>query len=107
MAAVEALGHPQDRGERAHRLSLSGPESGEFCVRLAWHAATVVPGNQSDRFNLVRRKAAQVAVLHEVIRMPVMAGETDVRADVVEQGGVLEPFALAVAQAVHVPGLVE
>ena len=37
----------------------------------------------------------------------MMAGVADEPADVVEQGGVLEPFAFAVSQPVHGPGLVE
>ena len=52
-------------------------------------------------------EAAQIAVLDQVIRVPVMTLVADVHADVVQQRAVLEPVALAIAEAVHAARLIE
>src|SRR5215468_468058 len=49
----------------------------------------------------------KVAVLDQVIRMLVMAGIADVRAQVVHQRRILEPLALAISQAMNRTGLLE
>ena len=62
---------------------------------------------QRDDLDLLRIEPAQVAVLDQVIRMPVMALVADVDADVVQQRAVLQPLALAIAELVHRPRLIE
>ena len=57
--------------------------------------------------DLLGLEAAQVAVLDQVVRMAVMLLVADVVADVVQEARILEPLALAVAEAVNPLGLVE
>jgi hypothetical protein len=67
----------------------------------------MVARDERYRLDFVGFESAQIAVLHQVIRVLVMAFIADVHADVMEDGRVLEPFALAVGQAVDGAGLVE
>jgi len=48
-------------------------------------AAAVIPRHQCHHLDLIRMKAAQIAVLDQVVGMFVMAGEADVATDVVHQ----------------------
>ena len=67
----------------------------------------MVAGDQRDGFDLVGLEAAQIAVLDQVVRVLVVPLVADVDADVVQQGRVFEPLALAVGQAVNAARLVE
>ena len=69
--------------------------------------AAVIAGDQRDDLDLVGLEAAQVAVLDQVVRMAMMPLVADVVADVVQEARVLEPLALAIAEAVHALGVVE
>ena len=60
----------------------------------------MVAGDERDRFDFVRLEAAEIAVLDQVVRVLVVPLVADVHADVVEDRRVLEPFALAIGQAV-------
>ena len=67
----------------------------------------MIARDQCDALDLLRTEAAERPVLDEIVRVPVVAIETDMGADVVQDAGVLEPIALAIAQPVHGPRLVE
>ena len=67
----------------------------------------MIAGDQGDGFDLFGREPAEVTVLDEVVRMPVVPVVADVHADVVQQRCVLEPVALTIGQAVRRSSLVE
>jgi hypothetical protein len=104
---IEALRQPQNRRQRAHGAPGATGQLREAIVLALRRRLTMIARDEGDRLDLVGFEAAEVAVLHEVIRVFVMALVADVDADVVEDRGVLEPFPLAVGQAVNRAGLVE
>ena len=67
----------------------------------------MIARQQRDNLDLLRIEAAQLAVLDQIVRVPVVPLVADVHAGVVEQGAVFEPLALAVAELVDRAGLVE
>lgn len=67
----------------------------------------MVPRDERNHLDFVRLKASQVAVLDQVVRMPMMAREADEAADVVQHRRVLQPFAFAIREPVHRPRLIE
>ena len=67
----------------------------------------MVPGHERDHRDLVRFEATQISILDQVARVPMMPGVADVHADVIQEGGVFEPLALAIGQAVPAPRLIE
>ena len=67
----------------------------------------MVAGDEGDDLDLLRIEAAQIAVLDQVVGMPVMALVADVHADIVQQRAVFEPVALAVAETMHATRLIE
>ena len=67
----------------------------------------MVARDERDDLDLLRIESAQVAVLDQVVRVPVVALVADVDADVVQQRAVLEPLAFAVGQSVHAARLIE
>ena len=101
VAAVEAFRHAQDRRKRLHGPAQRAGQLRIFVVRSPRRAAPVVARDERHHLDFVRMKAAQVAVLDQVVRMLVMARVADVPADVVHQRGVLQPLALAVGQPVN------
>jgi len=107
VTAIEALRQAQYRGERADRGSRAPVQLAEALVLSLRRPLTMIPGDERDRLDLVGFESAEVAVLHEVVRMLVMALVADVHADVVENGGVLQPFPLAIGQPVNRARLVE
>ena len=76
-------------------------------MSLLGRAAAVITRCQRDYLDLVRFEAPQVTVLDQVVGVLVVASEADVNADVVEQGGVFQPLAFALAEPVGGLGLVE
>ena len=70
-------------------------------------AAAVVTRHKGHHFDLIRMKAAQVAVLDQVVGMLVMSREADVTADVVHQRRIFQPFAFAIRKAMDRARLVE
>ena len=109
VAAVEAFRQPHDRAPAPCTVRARAAVRGPRIPRAIFFgvAAPVVAGDQRDDLDLRRLEAAQVAVLDQVIRVLVMPLVADVDADVVQQRGVFEPFALAVRQAVNRAGLIE
>jgi hypothetical protein len=67
----------------------------------------MITRDERNRFDFVRIETAEIAIPDQVVRVFVVALVADVDADVVQQGGVLEPFALAVGEAVHHARLLE
>ena len=67
----------------------------------------MVARDERHHLDFVRLEAAQVAVLDQVIGMPMVARIADVRAEVVHQRRILEPLALAIGQPVNGARLVE
>jgi len=107
VTAIEALRQPQNRGERANGGPRPPPHRAEALVLSLRRRLPVIAGDERDRLDLAGLESAEVAVLHEVVRMLVMALVADVHADVVQNGGVLEPFPLAIGQPVNRARLVE
>jgi hypothetical protein len=107
VTAIEALRQAQYRGERTHRGPRAPPQLAEAVVPSLRRPETMIAGDQRDRLDLVGFESAEVAVLHEIVRMFVMALVADVHADVVQDRGILEPFPLAVGQSVNRACLVE
>ena len=83
------------------------PQVAEAVVLPLRRRLAVIARDERDRLDLVRLEAAQIAVLDQVVRVLVVALVADVDADVVQERGVLEPFALAVGQAVDGARLIE
>ncbi len=67
----------------------------------------MIPGHQGDDFDFFRLEPAQIPVLHQIVRMLVMAGIADVGADVVQQRRELQPFPFEIGQPVHRARLIE
>ncbi|HYM25237.1 MAG TPA: hypothetical protein VEU08_18600 [Vicinamibacterales bacterium] len=107
MAAVEALGEPQDRRERADRPPLLAFQIAESLVAALRRRLAMVTCDQRHDFDFVRLEAAEVAVADQIVRVPVVPLVTDVNPDVVQDGGVFQPFALAIGQSVDDARLVE
>ena len=107
VAAVEAFGQPQDGREASNRAAAISWEIRKVFVTVLWRRAAVVPGDQCDGIDFLGLEAPQIAVLDQIVRVFVVALVADVRADVVEQRGVLEPFTFPVGQSVHAARLLE
>ena len=107
VAAIESLGQPHHRGQLLdHPLHLRR-EGVEPLVRLLRRRLPMVARDERDDLDLPWLEAAEVAVLDQVIRMPVMALVADVHADVVQQRAVFEQLAFRVAEFVRAARLVE
>jgi hypothetical protein len=61
----------------------------------------VIASRQRNGFDLVRFETAEIAVFDQVIRVTMVPFVADVNAGVVQNGRVLEPFALLVGHAVN------
>ena len=101
VAAVEAFGHTQHGRKPLHRAAPALAERRVNVVApLARPRSTMVLGDGCDDGDLLGGESAQSAVPDDVGRMLRMTVLGDRRADVVEQGRVVQPFALAVAESV-------
>jgi hypothetical protein len=107
VAAVEALGQPEDGGQGAHLFPAPAPEPGVLIVAAVGRGPPVIARHQGNGINLVGIEATQVAVLDQVVRVLVMALVGDVDADVVEQRGIFQPLALAIGERVGPARLLE
>ena len=67
----------------------------------------MIARNQRDGFDLVGLEAAKVSVFRQIVRVLVMTLVADVDADVVQDGGVLEPLALAIRESVDRARVIE
>lgn len=107
VTAVQALCEAEHRGERPHDVTLAPREAAEAVMLAFRRRAAVVAGDERHRLHFHRFESAEVAVADQVVRVLVVVLVADVDADVMEQGGVLEPLPLAVRESVDAPGLVE
>ncbi len=107
VAAVEAFGEPEHRSQRPDGAAAAPAEFPEQLVPFLGHGPPVVARDQRNRVDFVGVEPAQIAVPDEIARVPMVALVADMHADVVQQRGVFEPFALAVRQAVNGAGLIE
>ena len=107
VAAIEALGQPQDRRERANGAPRAPAQAAEAVVLPLRRRLAVIPRDEADRLDFVRLEAAQIAVLDQVVRVLVMPLVADVHADVVQDRRVLEPLALAIGEPVDRARLIE
>ena len=101
VAAVEPLGKPDHRREHAHCPAQGALEIPVTLVRLFRRRLAMIAGDERDDFDLLRIETAQIAVLDQVVRVPVVPLVADVDADVVQHGAEFEPLALAIAESVH------
>jgi hypothetical protein len=101
VAAIEVLGETQNCRETPHHLPPLTSEFVEISMPPRWRRAPVVARRQRDRFDLVRFETAEIAVLDQVIRVTVVTLVADVDAGIVQNGRVLEPFALLVGHPVN------
>jgi hypothetical protein len=100
VTAVEPFGRADHGAENPDRPPVGGREGCELRVRLLREGLAMVAGNERDPLHFVRFEPAQAPVTDEVVRVLVVAFVADVRADVVEQRAVLEPFPLPRPQTV-------
>jgi hypothetical protein len=107
VAAVETLCQTKNRRQRPHRAPRAAPQITEAVVTPFRRRLAMVACDQGNRLDFVRFEAAQVAVLHQVIRVLVVAFVADVHPDVVQNRGILEPVALAIGEAVNRARLIE
>ena len=107
VTAIEAFGEPQARREHFHGLPQVVRQLAVAGVILLRRRAAVVARHEADHLDLLRVEPAQVPVLDQVIRVPVVLLVADVHADVMQQRRVFEPLALLVGQPVHASCLVE
>ena len=107
VAAVEPLGQSHARGQHLDDLAARGRQFRVAGVTFFGGRATVIPRHQRHQLDLLGIEAAQVAVLDEVVGVPVMLFVADVHADVVQQRRVLQPLTLAVRQAMQAACLIE
>ncbi len=83
VAAIEPFGKSHHRGEFFDDALELRSELAEAVVRLLWQCLAVVTRDQRDDFDLLRFESAEVAMLDQIIRVPVMTLVADVNADVV------------------------
>ena len=107
VTAIEALGEPQHRRQRADGAARPALQIAEAVVAALGRRLAVVARDQRNLLDLVGLEAAQIAVANQVVRVFVMALIADLHADVVQDRRVLEPLALLVGHAVDGARLIE
>jgi len=107
VASVERLREAQHRGQRTDRPPRLLAKVDVAVVLAFRRGAAVVARDQRDHLDFPRLETAQVAVLDQVVRVAVMPLVAHVDADIVEDGGVLEPFPLLIGQSVNAAGPIE
>ena len=107
VTAIQAFGKTEDRRQRSNGGAAAPAELGEAGMTALRGGLTVIACDERDRFDFVRLESAKIAVLDQIVRVLVMTFVADVDADVVEQRGIFQPFALAIGQAVTVARLIE
>jgi hypothetical protein len=107
VAAIEPLRQPHDGRQDAYRRAQRPVQVAVTVVRFLRGRLTVIARHERDDLDLLRLESAQPTILDQIVGMTMVSIVADVHADVVEQGGILEPFALAVAEAVDAACLVE
>jgi hypothetical protein len=85
MAAVEAFGKPQDRGERSDGSPAFAAELAVPLVLPLRRRLPVIPGDQRDDLDLFWIKAPQISILDQIVGMLVVALVADVVAGVMQE----------------------
>lgn len=67
----------------------------------------MVSRDERDHLDFLRIEAPQISILDQVIGVAMMSIVADVYANVVEQGGILQPLAFAIAKPVNAACLIE
>jgi hypothetical protein len=107
VAAIQVLGETKHGGQPPHDLAALAAEFLEVGVPARGRRPPVIAGDQRDGFDFVGLEPAQIAVLDQIVRMPMMAFVADVHAGVVENRGVFQPLAFLVGHAVDGAGAIE
>jgi len=107
VAAIEAFGQPENRGERAHRATLLALQIAEAVVAALRRRLAVIARDQRNHLDLVGLEPTQIAVPDQIVRMPVMPLVADVHADVVKHRRVLEQIPLVIREPVDDARLIE
>jgi len=107
VAPIETFGQAQHRRQRSHGAAQPALQHRVSLVRFLGRRLTMIACEQSNNLDFLWIEAAELAVLDQVIRMPVVPFVADVDAGVVQQRSVFEPLAFTVAQSVHRSCLVE
>ncbi len=107
VTAIQALRQAQDCGEEADSASDIRWKVGILLMRLFRRPPAVVPRHERHHLDLLRLEPAEITILDQIVRVPVVPRIADVNAEVVHEGGVLEPLALPVRTAVDRARLVE
>ena len=107
VTAVEGFSEPEHRCQHADNAPALLRQIRIPLVPVQRHRAPVIPGDERNGLDVPRFEAAKIAVANEVVRVLVMAFVLDVHPDVVQEGCILEPFTLAIGEAVNRAGLVE
>jgi len=107
VAAIEAFGQPQNRGERADHASVAPAEVTELSVLALGRRLAVIARDERDDVDLVGLEPAEIAVLDQIVGVFVVSFVADVDAHIVQDGGVLEVFAFAIGESVNRARVVE
>src|SRR5437867_2314588 len=107
VTAIEALGQTENRRQRPDRAPALARQLVEARMPPFGSRTSMIPRQERDCLDLVGLEAAQIAVLDQIVRVLVMPFVADMDADVVQDAGVLEPFALAIGEAVNSARLLE
>jgi hypothetical protein len=100
VAAIEILRQAQNRREAADDFPALPAEFSEVRLPARGWCAPVIASHQRNGFDLFRFKTAEIAVLDQIVRVTMVTFVADMDAGVVQNGRVLEPFALLVGHAV-------
>ena len=104
---VEAFGQPDDRRQHPHRRAETAVQIAVSLVGLLRSRLAMVAGDERNDLDFLWVEAAQISILDQVIRMPVVPIVADVYANVVQQRRVFEPLSLTIRETVHAAGLIE
>jgi hypothetical protein len=84
VTTIEAFCQPQDCGERSYVPARPPREVGEAVVLPLGRRLAMITGDQGDRLDFIGLETAEVAVLHQIVRVLVMSFVADVNTDVVQ-----------------------
>ena len=107
VAAIEAFGKPENRSQPPDvALALPRQLTVAVVAELGRRPA-VIARHERDDLDFLRVESAQIAVLDQVVRMLMVPLVADVHSDVMQELGVLEPFAMPIAERVDHARLIE
>src|SRR5215471_18900425 len=107
VAAIETFREAQQRRERSDDPPSASRQLAEPVVLALRRGLPMIARDQRDRLDFLGLEAPEIPIFDQIVRMFVVALIADVNADVVQNCGKFEPFALAVGQTVDGAGLVE